>query len=751
MFGLEFADIFVIVIYFVIMIAIGVWSSRRIKNQEDYFLAGRRFGKLIQTFAAFGQATSADNAVGVSTTTFNNGIAGIWSSLLYLFATPLYWVVTHWPRRMRVMTLGDYFCERFNSVRMGAVYSLIGSIGMMAFIALGFTAMTKTIMAITPKTAVAYSERDQAQYERVYQSKLVTAEAKDSTLDVLSYEQLLRREKLEAVGAGELTELEGGEFEMLSSMRPATMISHLSKDMLIWGVCIIVLLYAVVGGLEAAFITDMIQGVFIIILSVMLIPFGWAKINAVYGGASFGDALRTIHEQLPQSYFQIFGAPQTPDFTWYYVITLSFMAAITVVVQPNGAVLAASAKDELSNRSGVVMGNFLKRFCTVFWAIFGLAAIVLYSGKVIHSDLVWGYATLDLLGPLGIGLVGLMIACLMAALMSTVDCYMITCASLLTHNFYEPMFPGKSQRHYVWAGRISGTLVVLGGAWIALQFDTILQILKFIWGINVMIAPAYWLGIKWRRANRVGAWMSIGIGSLLFLVIPVLAPVMSKNMRYQEELLRTTQPAPRVVAVTASQFDVNKRAEEIAVWEKNKVLGKAVGVRPEGLVVGEEFEQEYTFARRSIFWTQGITADSEGNLYGRGRFSVELWILDKFGIDLETNPYALNETLRILFRTLVPFAILIVTSLVSRPDPEDVLNRFYAKMRTKVVVDHKADAIEVEKSLLNPNRFDHLLVFPKSKFEIYKWDRLDWVGFILSVAGVGLVLLFVSVLVRIGA
>ena len=173
MFGLHTADIIVIVLYFAAMIAIGLWASRRIRNQEDYFLAGRRFGKLVQTFASFGQATSADNAVGVTTTTFNNGIAGIWSSMLYLFATPLYWLVTHWPRRMRVLTLGDYFTERFDSVRMGAVYSLIGSIGMTAFIALGLSAMTKTILAITPKTALSYTERDKADYQAAYDLSLI--------------------------------------------------------------------------------------------------------------------------------------------------------------------------------------------------------------------------------------------------------------------------------------------------------------------------------------------------------------------------------------------------------------------------------------------------------------------------------------------------------------------------------------------------------------------------------------------------
>ena len=751
MFGLEIIDIIVIVLYFAVMVAIGFWSSRRINNQEDYFLAGRRFGKLIQTFAAFGQATSSDNAVGVTTTTFNNGIAGIWSSMLYLFATPLYWLVTHWPRRMRVLTLGDYFSERFNSVKMGAVYSLIGSVGMMAFIALGFSAMTKTILVITPKDAVSYTQSEIAQYNNAFTAERIALEAAGDTIDILTYEQLLERQQIKEVDSAQRSSGQVERLTVLDELKPALLVSHMSESVLIWSVSIIVLLYAVVGGLEAAFLTDMIQGIFIIILSVLLIPFGWAKINAIYGGSTIMDAMHTIHQKLPESYFKIFGAPHTPDFTWYYVLTLSFMAAITVVVQPNGAVLAGSAKDEISNRSGVVMGNFLKRFCTVFWAIFGLGAIVLYSGKVIHSDLVWGYATLDLLGSLNMGLVGLMIACLMAALMSTVDCYMITCASLLTHNFYFPLMPNRSQKHYVWIGRLFGTLVVLGGAWVALQFDTILQILKFIWEINVMLAPAYWLGIKWRRANRTGAWMSIGIGALLFLIVPVMSPVVSSQMRYQDSLLLTTQPAPRVVAETATEFDVRQRTEDILRWETLNKMDKAPGTKPSVLSIGDEFEQKYTFPSRSIFWTQGIKADSEGRLYGKGRFNIELWIMEKCGINLQTNPYALNETLRILFRTLLPFIILIVTSLLTKPDPQNILDNFYAKMRTKVNPDPEIDAREVELSVQNPARYDSLLLLPKTQFELYKWNKQDWIGFILSVAGVGLVLLFIWLVVVIGS
>ncbi len=58
---------------------------------------------------------------------------------------------------------------------------------------------------------------------------------------------------------------------------------------------------------------------------------------------------------------------------------------------------------------------------------------------------------------------------------------MITGSSLLTHNIYRPLAKGKPEGHYVNVGRIIGAGVVIGGALIATQFDTILQQLK-LWG-----------------------------------------------------------------------------------------------------------------------------------------------------------------------------------------------------------------------------------------------------------------------------
>jgi solute:Na+ symporter, SSS family len=727
MFGLSVLDLAVIVLYFVIVIAIGIWSMRRISNQEDYFLAGRRFGKFIQTFAAFGQGTSVDTCVGVTMATYSNGAGGIWASLLYLFVTPLYWMVIPWMRRLRLLTLGDFFEERYGSKKMAAVYAVIGSIGMMAIISVGFSAMTKTVLALAPKQVCQLSEQESAEYQMALE--LETLREKD--YNSLTAEQQER-----------LAEL--------IKQNPSKFFSHIDSNVLIWIVSIIVMVYAILGGLEAAFLTDTIQGIFIIVLSLVLIPFGWSKINTIYGGATPLDAVQTVHRQLPESFFQIFGSPAAMDFTWYYIIALSIMATINVVTQPNILVANGSAKGEYECRFGFVAGGFMKRFVTIFWGFFALMAVVLYHDKVHDPDIVWGYATLDLLGPLNMGLVGLMIACLMAALMSTADCLMITCASLLTHNLYKPLFPNKSENHYISAGRIMGGLVIIGAALIAIQFDTILQILKFIWELNVMVAASFWLGMKWRTANKIGAWSSIVTTTILFFVLPLLVPQLWPALRTNQYLLKLTHSQPITQEYTVHQMDIDQRNQEILSWQKLSIEQKSITPEPVPLQSGQKFLKTYIMPAKSIFWTQEIKVEKNGRSSGSGMLNLELVVYDKLGFDLANNSYALNETIRILIRTFIPFIILIVVSLLTRPDDKKMLDRFFVKMKTPVDTDHAEDARQLAQSYAKPQRFENQKLFPHSNWEFDKWNKTDTTGFLVSIFGVAVVVGMMYFLVSVG-
>jgi len=386
----------------------------------------------------------------------------------------------------------------------------------------------------------------------------------------------------------------------------------------------------------------------------------------------------------------------------------------------------------------------------VLWGVFGLAAIVLYAGHIEDSDLVWGYATRDLLGPLGLGLVGLMIACLMAALMSTADCLMLTCSSLLTHNLYRPLRPGRAEAHYVWAGRVFGALVLVGSVLLSTAFDTILQLLKFIWEFPVMLAPAFWLGMKWRRANAAGAWASIVVCGLLFFVLPSVLPLALPQLRTHHYLLATTKPAPLVRTYTASQADVDARQMKIDTWEKLDSEGKAPGPRPQPLSVGQKFDKIYPIPKQSLFWSKGLQPNAKGQLFGSGTLSLELVLIDYLGGNLSRCSHALNQTIRVAVRVAFPFLLMVVVSLMFPPDTSPRVDRFFAKMRTKVHIDREEDARQLALSYENPQRHKDLLLLPNSQWEFLKWDREAAVGFLLAVLAVGGVVLTMTVLVSLG-
>jgi len=728
MYGLNTADWLVLIFYFLIILAIGLWAMRRIKSQEDYFLAGRRFGKFIQTFAAFGQGTSADTAIGVSTTTFSNGASGMWSSLIYLFATPFYWLVMPWMRRLRLLTLGDFFEERYGSKALAGVYAIIGSIGLMAILAVGFTALTKTMVALTPKSV----------------SEMTAAERQE-------YRLAEEWEKLRQMDYRQLTAEQRQRLNRLDLHQPQKIHSNLDPDLLIWIIVLAVIAYAVTGGLEAAFITDTIQGIFIIMLSLILIPFSLNQISTHFGGNSIFEAFSIMHHHLSESNFEIFGSPATIDFTWYYILAIAFMGTLNVVIQPNSLIANGSAKNENAARVGFVTGSFMKRLVTILWGFFALTTILLYAGEINNPDYVWGYATRDLFGGLNFGLIGLMIACLLAAQMSTADCLMITCSGLFTHNVYRPVFPNKSENHYVQVGRIAGGAVIIGSALIATQFDSILQILKFMWEVNVMVAASFWLGMKWRRAHAPAAWTSITLTSLFFFILPALLPTLWPDLREHKQLLSTTHPQPVVKIYEAKENDIIARDRGIRRWESLSPEEKKLTPKPASLRNGELIEKIYTLPKKSIYWTKGLKLSEQGAFVGSGMLNLELYLLDQLGYDLSKNPYALNETIRILIRTLLPFFIFFLMVYLVRKENTEQVNRFYIKMKVLVDADPVRDRANLEEAYADPSLIKIKNLFPGTNWEFERWNRGDWRGFLISALIVVLLIGFMSLLVSIGA
>ncbi len=725
--GLTFWDIAVLLIYFVVIIYIAIKASQTIKNSEDYFMAGRKFGKLIQTFAAYGQATSVENVTATTTMVNANGASGIWAMLAGgLINLPVFWMTSPWYRRLRVLTMGDFFEERYGSKRMAGFYALCQTIFFVMIGAFGLMAMAKTVAAITAKP-----ESELTKIERV------------------EYTKAIELEKLEAADFALLSSDEKEKLTELQWINPKKEYSYINENLLIWIVALVTLVYASIGGLAAAFMVDLLQGIFTILLSLMLIPFAMVKINFMHGGEGVIGSFETFHKVLPASFMELWGSPSLIEFSWYWILFFSIMIVITTAVQANQLTACGSAKDDYTARYGFVSGMLLKRYSTVLWGLLALFTVVLYGGKISDPDYIWGHATRDLLGPAGFGLVGLMIACLVAALMSAKSAFMITAAAMITNNLYKPYYPNKSEAHYILMGRIFGAIYMLISAYFATISNGIFELFKMTMMFNSILAACFWLGMVWRRSNAAGAWTSMIIMFVATVVLPFGMPVIS-GVRTSEYLSKTTEAIPVSRTYVASEMDVQFRNEAIAKWERLNEAGIRENDRPQFIQIGEKFEKKVLLPKKSIFWSDGLEFN-EGKIAGLGNLKVELIAADLLGWDLSKNSYSLNETLTFLFRIIFPFAILMFVSYFTIPEDKKRLDQFYGKMLTPVVGTHKDDENAMKLTRENPNRLNHLLLFPNSNWEFRKWNREDWVGVIVSsLAAVGVVVLLV-LLVNIGS
>ncbi len=718
MYGLAIIDLVMIVLYFLVVLGMGYYSARRIKNQEDYFLGGRRFGKLIQTFAAFGQATSVENAVGMTVITARNGIAGILQTISGVFYMPLYWITSIWYRRLRTITLGDFFEERFESKGIAAFYSLVSAVFFMLIIGLGFLAMTKTITAITEKPISELNQQEQVEYSQA--RELEKLEDKDSRLLMPTEKERLRELRL---------------------LKPRMEFSYLKSSWVLWIVAIVVILYAGFGGLEAAFLNDTLQGILILVLSMLLLPFSYAKIQEVFNVDGFNGVVDVARSNLSESSFEMWGSPALTDFTWYYLVVLTITIFINISTQANQLTATGSAKDDYTARFGFTSGIFLKRISSLFWGITAFFLIILYSEFLHNPDYLWGKATRDLLGGLNMGLVGLMIACLAAALMSTATALMITASSLITHNLVRPLFPNLKEKDYLNIGKLNGLIIIVGGVFIAKSFDNIFNMLKILWEFNIIIAACFWLGMKWRRANRKAAWASALSTAIIFFILQVTIPLIP-GVRQNDYLAKTVEPITLSEQYTARDVDVQQRDKERELWRDLNMKGLAEGEMPDRLTVGERFTKVFKTPEKSIFWSQGISYNENDMVTGSGMLSLELLALDAIGVDLSKNDYAMNETIRLLIRSIWPFLILVLVAMFTSPQSKEHLDRFYVKMKTPSVADKEEDERQMKLSYENPSRFDHKKMFSNSSWEFEKWERIDIKGVLIFTLG-GSLLLFV--------
>ena len=715
------ADYIVLVVYFLIVAGIGVWSMLRVKGQEDFFMGGRSFGRLLQVFAAFGAGTGSHDVATTARTTYTNGLSGIWSILTNLFVTPFYWFYGVWFRRMRLLTMGDLFVERFQSRAMGVAYTVFGTVFMVNLLGLQFTAIGK-VCAV-----------------------------------VIGVEQC----NLPLVGLVPI------------------------EYILIPGIGAVVIFYGVLGGLRAAYWTDLLQGVCIVVLSVMLIPVGLNALSQRFGDASGAmDGFRVLHQQLPAEAFEIIGSAKSSEFTLGYIIVITVMNLAGIVVQPYMiSIGGGSAKSENAGRVGLMVGTFMKRLCTIGWALTALIILALMAEEmpelVSDPDRAWGVATREILGPFGIGLVGLMLACLIAALMSSADCYMLTASALVVRNLYAKYVnPNASEKTYVLTGRLAGTALLIAAMALSLWKNDLFTQLKIGWEIPIIFSAPFWIGMFWRWTTRWAAWLTLAFTTSIFFVVPAVLPLAMPSLAENQRYTLTNDFVTTITTRRAAPADLGRRDAAIRLWQQEvddyttangpqseEVLIRIFEPRPEPLQLGELIEEKSTTGGKPIYWTQAVEVVDGKNdgelpeekhlvevgrseiddtivirqrykadcrLRGTGSFDFVYMIYDMVGWDLRRQTNGTLSTLRWWPMLIVPFALIILLSLVTPRDDKLALDRFYAKMKTPVMSDPQADEAQMQASYRDPSRFDDKRLFTCLGLEIQKPGFVDVAGFVLG-------------------
>ena len=659
-------DLAIVVGYLVLVIVIGQRAAKAAASEEGFFLAGRKLGKAYQFFLMFGNATEPQGAVSTASLVFQRGVTGVWFAFQTVFMNPYFWFMNTWFRRVRLITVADLFQDRLNSRSLSVFYAAFQVAVACALLGFGNFTAFKIASSVAVKPEATWNETERAAVEGYRELAQLEKRARSGELPAESRPRLetLRDQNARGTLHSYITVLRPLPFYLIF----ATVIGT----------------YIVLGGMAAAAVNEALQGVLIVVFSVLLIPTGLAAI----GG---WDQLAV---KVPARMMDLFaGEGGSPLF----IFAVLFAGLVQIHGLSHNMGIFGSARNEFAARFGGVTGAYMKRVMIVLWAFVGLIAIALFGeGGLADPDSAWGTMSNRLLGP---GLIGLMLAGVIAGTMSTLAAKALAVSSLFVRSFYRHARPDATQAQGVRIARLVVVGVLVLGVISALAVRDMETLIKVMLTINVPFGAAVMLMFFWRRLTVAAVWSSVIVSTFALLIVPIVASSVPAMARHAS-LVETAPHGSR----------------EVPVYFK-----EVVRMEPD---------------------------NPASALEGRGRFNFECWLLDWVGLDSARLTPAGRETAQFLFDGFLPFFILFAVSFFTRPPALAQVDQFFGKMKTPVGATPELEAAAMEETRRNPHRFDHTKLFgPRSSWEFGKWDRVDTIGFLGCCATSGLIILaFVAVL-----
>jgi solute:Na+ symporter, SSS family len=464
---------------------VGLIAGRKEDTSEDYFLAGRKIPWWGVAGSIFGSNVSANHLVGMMGVGFSIGffqshfemgaILGL-MVLCYGFL-PVY-------RRLGVYTLSEYLGARYDD-RSRFAYAIIMIIIMVGVqMVPGLYIGSRTICELLGDDAVNQTQK--AGIDVVTLAKL--KEVKDvSNLDV---------------APKSTTEIKFGYYVLFVILLAA----------IAGG-------YTIMGGLKAVVWTDFIQSMLLLVAGLVIayLAFeeigGWSEMMAKDAAAD----KEKMHLYLPTHHPKL---PWTGIFTGLLAMHCFYWGTNQFIVQR-----ALGARSDSDARLGIIAAGFLKLLIPFFAIGGGVAAYYIFQAKGTAGSIAPDAAFSELVKlviPAGVGLIGLIAAGLIGAILSSIDSMMNSAATIVTIDIYKKYFnPEASDKQMIQMGRYSIIAFMVLATLLAILImdpnskeNFFLQIADYQNYLTPGLLVAFFMGIFWKRGTGAAAIATICAGVL---------------------------------------------------------------------------------------------------------------------------------------------------------------------------------------------------------------------------------------------
>ena len=285
--------------------------------------------------------------------------------------------------------------------------------------------------------------------------------------------------------------------------------------------------YALYGGLKAVALTDIVQ-VSLLVLGGLMISY--IAFNKISGGGGIVSGFHTIVTRFPDKFHMILPSsnPNYKDLPGLsvllggmWVMNVSYWGFNQYIIQR-----ALGAKSTREAQKGIVLAAFLKLLMPVIIVLPGIAAVAL-APNLARPDEAYPH----LMAMLPTGILGLVFAALVAAIIASMGSKINSIATIFTMDVYKPLRPQTSGPKLVLIGRCAAAsalvIAMIAAKPLLGSFDQAFQYIQEFTGFFTPgICVIFLLGMFWDRCTATGALVAAIASAVLSFALKFLWPAL---------------------------------------------------------------------------------------------------------------------------------------------------------------------------------------------------------------------------------